>query len=225
MIVGLLHCRQWRFQHFHASRASYSLMKLLHVRLRTTLMAFALGLSAVYMWNGLSITSNEVAVDLPNVKSTDDVLVVFAADEQDVYPFGYAAQKRKAIGDRDLSLYDIGEYSDVCGWGSNAENDACHAKRHAAKRFIYDHLTNQRRGYIEIGLPCVDCAPVFHVFIEPDRKGRWSYVITLTTNGPGRTARGHSLKFRPPNSDEKERGYIDRILSFIDDGGKEVESF
>ena len=188
-------------------------------------MAFALGLSAVYMWNGLSISSNEVAVDLPTVKSADDALVVFPADEQDVYPFGYAAQKRKAIGDRDLSLYDIGEFSDVCNWGSEAEIGICVVKRHAAKRFIYDHLTNHRRGYIEVGLPCADCSPVFHVFIEPDRKGRWSYVVILATNGPGRTARGHTLKFRPPNSDEKLRGYANEMLSFIGYAGKEVESF
>ena len=187
-------------------------------------MAFALGLAAVYLWNGLSIASNEVAVDIPAVKSADDVLVVFPAGEEDIYPFGYAAQKRKAIGNRDLSLYDIGDFSEVC-WGTETEIGVCLTKRRAAKRFIYDHLANERRGYIEVGLPCADCGPVYNVFIEPARDGRWGFVVTLATNGPGRTSRGHILKFRPPNSDERRRGNPNEVLSFINDAGKEVESF
>ncbi len=198
-------------------------MKRFYVKSRIALITFALGMAAVYMSNGLSIASNDVDVNLPVVESDDNVLVVFPASQEDVYPFGYVAQKREAIGKRDLSLYEIGEFADECFFESEYKD--CMAKRQAAKRFIVDHLANQRRGYIEIGIRCSDCSPVFHVFIEPDRNGHWGFVITLTTNGPGRTARGHKLKFRRPNREEKERGYNEEMLSFINDYGKEEESF
>jgi hypothetical protein len=188
-------------------------------------MAFALGLAAVYMWNGLSIASNDVAVQLPVVTSGDNVIVVSPATEQEIFPFSYTSEKKAIIGGRDLSLYDIGEYSDECSWVSVPENHACLAKRQAARHFIFDHLANKSRGYIEIGFPCIDCGPVLHVFVEPDKNGRWGYLITLATNGPMHTSRGHTLKFRHPNSEEKESGYTHNVLSFIDDQGKEIESF
>ncbi len=176
-------------------------------------MSFALGMAAVNMWSGFYVASNEVAVDLPVVTSADNVLLVFPAvqvahlDDGEIHPFGYETEKRKAIGKRDLSVYDVGEFVEECFFES--EHRDCTAKRRTAKRFIVDHLANKRRGYIEIGLRCVDCSPVFHVFIEPDMNGLWGFVITLTTNGPGRTAKGHRIKFRKPNHEEKALGYAE----------------
>jgi hypothetical protein len=193
---------------------------------RMALRTFALGFAAFYMWKGLSIASSEVSVDLPPIQSGGDVLVIFPATQQDINPYIYNFQKAKIIGDRDISLYDIGEYSDECSWVSGAEHNGCLVKRRAAKQFVTDHLVNKRRGYIEIGLPCVDCSPVYHVFIEPDlSSGLWHFSITLATNGPGRTSRGHIVKLRTPTSDERMRGQNNEVLSFIDDSGKEVASF
>ncbi|CAN5554800.1 hypothetical protein BH10ACI2_BH10ACI2_18220 [soil metagenome] len=188
-------------------------------------MAFSLGLAAVFSWNGWLIASNEVAVDLPVITSKDDVLVIFPADESVIYPYGYQVQKNKVIGDRDLSLYDIGEYSDPCGYRPGSEETSCLRIRSAARHFVDAHRASQRRGYLEIGLPCMDCGPVYHIFIEPDVYGRWGFVITLATNGPGRTSRGHTLKFRRPTFEEKNRDDPNEILSFLNDSGREVESF
>ncbi len=192
---------------------------------RIALRTFALGLAVFYLWKGPSIASSEVSVDLPKIQSGEDVLVIFPATQQDINPYVYDYQKVKIVGDRDLSLYDLGEYSDECSWASGAERDVCLDKRRAAQQFIVDHFASKHRGYIEIGLPCVDCSPVYHVFIEPDRTGHWDFSITLATNGPGRTSRGHTLKFRAPTSNERMRGQSNEVLSFIDDSGKEVGSF
>lgn len=47
-------------------------------RLRIALMTFALGLAAVYMWNGMSIAMDYIPVDLPKVIS-NEVLFIFPA--------------------------------------------------------------------------------------------------------------------------------------------------
>ena len=131
----------------------------------------------------------------------------------------------KIIDGRDLSIYDIAEAFDICGYVSSEENDVCLSERQAARGFVYHHLTDKRRGYIKVGLPCVDCSPVNHIFIEPDTNGRWSYSITLETNGPLSTSRGHYVRFRPTNKDERERGYPRSVLSFINRSGDEVDPF
>lgn len=193
------------------------------------LMAFALGLAGVYLWNGLSIGTGEVYVDIPAVTSSENDMVIFPANDVESGLFNstgssdYTAQKRSAIGDRDISLYDISEVANVCLDDPTFRN--CMGKRQAARRFILDHLTRNRRGYSEIHMPCIDCAPVYHVFIEPDQSGRWRFVLTLATKGPGSTVTGHIVKFRRPNSNERYSNNPGKVLSFLDDAGKEIGSF
>ena len=59
-------------------------------------MAFALGLAAAYMWNVLSIASNDVAVELPTVTTDENILVVFP-----IRPYNYEDQRKKMFAGRD----------------------------------------------------------------------------------------------------------------------------
>jgi hypothetical protein len=129
------------------------------------------------------------------------------------------------LNGRDLALYDTTEFADECSWQSGNDFKNCLSKRDAARQFVYDHWTQQRRGYIEVGFWCRDCSPVDHIFIEPDENGRWIIVITLATNGPLETSRSVKAVFRRPHRDDRRRDGSSRILSLIDDKGHEVDAF
>ncbi|HEV8593452.1 MAG TPA: hypothetical protein VGQ55_15210 [Pyrinomonadaceae bacterium] len=200
-------------------------MKLLYSRFRISLFTFALGLAAVYMWNGLSIGMSEVPVDLPKIESNDEIMVVFPTSASDIGVPGHYGDRTEQIFDgRDLSLYDTTEFSRECGFESGKDLKRCLSKRDAARRFIHEHWTKQRRGYIKIGFPCRDCSPVDHIFIEPDKNGRWIIVATLESNGPLRTSRGAKAVFRRPRQGRWDDG-SSRMLSLIDEKGSEVEAF
>lgn len=199
-------------------------MKRVYSRLRIALMAFAFGLATVYMWNGISIWMSTVQIDLPKVTSKDDVLFVFPSTARDASPY-YIPEEGEIVRGRDLSLYDDDGYVESCDQVDEKDWNACLRKRDAARRFVFDHWAAKRRGYIQVGHPCVDCSPVDHIFIEPDPTGKMRIVITLQTNGPLRTEEASKVRFRQATEEEKRRTDSATVLVFVDRNGTEIDYF
>jgi hypothetical protein len=174
------------------------------------------------MWNGFSIGRSIIHVDLPKIESDDEVFFVFPSTARDASPY-YIPTTDDILNGRDLSLYENGGYVESCGFIDEWEN--CLKQRAKARRFVFEHWTQKKLGYIQIGLPCADCGPVDHIFVEPDPNGNWRVVVTLATNGPVRTQVARKLKFRSASEDEERRSNSATILVFIDHHGKEVEYF
>jgi len=199
-------------------------MKRVYSRLRIALMAFALGLAGVYMWNGLSIEMNSIPIDLPKVDSEGGVLFIFPSTARDASPY-YIAKEGEIVNGRDLSLYDEGGYVESCVGVSENEWAGCLKRRAAARKFVFDHWTEKRRGYIKIGHFCVDCSPVDHIFIEPDTSGGMRIVITLETNGPLRTEEASKVRFRRATRDEQRLTFSRTVLSLEAQSGNEIDYF
>lgn len=188
-------------------------------------MAFAFGLAAVYMLNGISIWMGTIPVDLPKINSEDEVLFIFPSTARDASRF-YIPKEGEIINGRDLSVYEEGGYIESCFAIDENELAGCLRQREAARRFIFDHWAERRRGYIQVGHPCVDCSPVDHIFIEPGSDGEFRIVITLENGAPPRTQEGVRVKFRRANKEEKWRTTNSaRILVFVDQNGKEIDYF
>lgn len=185
-------------------------------------MAFALGLAAVYMWNGFSIAMEPVPVELPS--ASEEVLYIFPSSYRDASRY-YIPKPGEIVAGRDLSQYDIAGYVEDCMGVDDDEWNDCLKQRDAARRFVADHWKEKRRGYIEIGHPCVDCSPVDHIFIEPDAQGDWQIVITLETNGPLRTDTAKSVRFKRADEGERRRTDSKSVLSFLDSNGKQIDYF
>lgn len=199
-------------------------MTRVYLRIRIALMALAFGLAGVYMWNGILIGTSEIPVDLPKIDSRDEVLFIFPSTTRDASPY-YIPKEGEIVDGRDLTLYDEGGYVESCDQVDEKEWSNCLRKREAARRFVYDHWAEKRRGYIQIGHPCVDCSPVDHIFIEPVPNGEMRIVITLETNGPLRTREGVRVRFRRANEKEKLRTNSSMILVYIDQKGNETDFF
>lgn len=187
-------------------------------------MAFALGLATVYMWNGISTGMNEIAIDLPEIDSEDEVLFIFPSTARDASPY-YIPKEGEIVNGRDLSLYDDGGYIESCHQVEEKEWPGCLRNREAARGFAFDHWAAKRRGYIQVGHPCVDCSPVDHIFIEPDPTGKMRIVITLQTNGPLRTEEASKVRFRRAKEEEKRRTNSSTVLGFVDRYGTEIDYF
>jgi hypothetical protein len=51
------------------------------------------------------------------------------------------------------------------------EADPCDEKK--VRDFIWDHFTLKRRGYIRVRYSGIDAGSVEHLFVEPQRDGKW----------------------------------------------------
>lgn len=199
-------------------------MKLVYSRFRIALMAFALALAAVYMFNGISIWMNTIPVDLPKINTEDEVLFIFPSTAHDASRF-YVPKEGEITDGRDLSIYEEGGYIESCEAVDDNERASCRRQRESARQFVFDHWAEKRRGYIKVGHPCVDCAPVDHVFIEPGSGGEFRIVITLENGAPPRTQEGVRVRFRRANEEERWRADSAKILVFVDQNGKEIDYF
>ena len=193
------------------------------------MMAFALGLAAVYMWNGMSIGWDTVSVHLPEIRSADNVLLIFPATSEDT-GFSRTYDESDIVNGRELSTYDVRGFVESCeGYDSDKEWSECARKREAARRFVYESWKQKRRGYIQIGHPCTDCLPEDHIFIEPAADGEWRVVVTRHTGGLFGdylgTEEAAAVKFRRATRDERWRASSKIVLSFLDADGKEINHF
>jgi hypothetical protein len=200
-------------------------MKKIYGRFIVVLVSsFTLGLAIVYIWNGISIGMGEIPVDLPKIDSKDEVLLVDPSTAHDSSPPNIP-REGEIIDGRNLSHYDNGGYIESCDQVEKHEWTSCLRKREAARRFVFDHWTAKRRGYIQVGHPCIDCSPVDHIFIEPDSNGKFRIVVTLETIGPLRTEKASKVIFRQANKDEQRRSDATTVLSFVDRKGNEIDHF
>lgn len=148
------------------------------------MMAFALGLAAVYMANGIHVAWQQVAVSLPQTYSGNVLVVTPTAGPYIRLPLecpgdgasgpdDYDWVKRKIIGDRDMSLYDDGGHFDDPGFYPKKDEKEVEASVKAARDFIWSHWQQKKRGYLVIFRSSIDAGSDAHIFIEPDRHGNW----------------------------------------------------
>jgi len=78
---------------------------------------------------------------------------------------------------RDLSLYDNGGRQG-CGIILKTELPKSEASLQIARNFIWEHWTNQKRGYVIVKRASVDAESDAHIFIEPGESGVWHVVWT-----------------------------------------------
>ena len=96
--------------------------------------------------------------------------------------------------DRDLRFYDQGGFFDAGmgpdfqGYGIRPGSDEYERGTRAlreVRRFVWEHWKAQRRGYVAITLRHSDRTATVHMFIEPDKRGRWRIVRRVVTPGKG----------------------------------------
>ena len=157
-------------------------MNRIYKRFRFTLMAFALGLAAVYMTDGLKIASQVVPVKLPETRS-DNVLVVSPVTAADIGPTsgcrGVSGPdddgwvRKKIFEGRDMDLYEGGGHHDGRGYYPTDQQRRVEASLRSAREFVWSHWQQKKRGYVVVFMSSDDAGSDAHLFIEPDRNGNW----------------------------------------------------
>jgi hypothetical protein len=157
-------------------------MNRIYKRFRFTLIAFALGLAAVYMTNGLRIAWEAVPVKLPEARS-DNVLVVSPVTAADIGPLARCRGasgpdddgwvRKKIFDGRDMHLYEGGGHHDGSGYDPRDELWRVEASLRSAREFIWSHWQQKKRGYVVVSMSSVDAGSDAHIFIEPDQNGNW----------------------------------------------------
>ena len=151
-------------------------------------MAFALGLSGVYMAERLGWRSGDVWVDLPEARS-GGVLPVFIDDSQVLTrekncgldpadPQARAAcADQRLYGNRDLSLYTH-HFVECEPTGTNNPLSVCRFPELKSKRdFIWHHWRNKTRAHLIVRYVYFGGRyREFHYFVEPSAEGRWHLV-------------------------------------------------
>jgi hypothetical protein len=65
-----------------------------------------------------------------------------------------------------------------CGYVPDSQYRQCEASIQNARDFIWNHWTDQRRGYLIITMGSDDAQSDAHIFIEPGDDGRWRVAWT-----------------------------------------------
>jgi hypothetical protein len=156
-------------------------MKRGYSRFRIMLMAFGLGIAAVYMWQGLSVAWWGVPVDLPEARSASVLEVTVPLEEKPRGP-DYLCDEHADPNDRAVCLdqvifegRDISLYDDGGRQGCGLVNPlSCERSMEKARRFVWEHWKKRKRGHVAIARASVENGEwVTHLFIEPNADGSW----------------------------------------------------
>lgn len=191
---------------------------------RIFLLMLAFGLASVRFLPFLYDKWTEVYIDLPKVES-DSPIFVFPKQilNEEVL------RKRSLINkERDLSQFDNGgEFTNQCFPQDDIKG--CEKKRIEARKFIFKHWKEKKRGFILYNVVGADCITDVHIFIEPGENGKWRIVemfdyslnryafyeddLSLTIY--------NSVKFKRATKDDYPFEIGEYYLSFLDENGKE----
>lgn len=104
--------------------------------------------------------------------------------------------------ERNMNDYDQGGHFYCRTRSSGAfgnENDKLEGEK-KVRDFIWQHLTEKKRGYIQLSCPGTDTGNTTHYFIEPTEKGEWNVIVRhLYSSSDNKTA----LKDSVSNSFER----------------------
>lgn len=162
-------------------------MKRLYFRFRITLMAFGLGLGAVYMWQGLSLGWWGVAVDLPEARSASVIEVTVPLGKKPSRPkylcdeFIDQIERASCLDQlidegRDMSLYDDGGTHGCSRKRPECDLIRCEPTIEKARRFVWEHWKKRKRGYVAVVRAYPEGERTTHLFIEPNENGKWRVV-------------------------------------------------
>lgn len=160
-------------------------MKRLYSGFRLALMAFGLGLAAVYMWQQLSLRWWGVPVDLPEARSASVLEVAVPVKEMppsylcDEFPAG--AEQAECLHQvifqgRDMSQFDNGG-SYRCTYGRLYLRE-CEPSIEKARRFVWEHWKKRDRGFVVLVQHSLAGERKTHLFIEPKGDGSWRIAET-----------------------------------------------
>lgn len=156
-------------------------------KFRILIRAFGLGLAAVFMWKAFSIAWQDVAVELPETQSSDVLVVTVPIERRSSAPkyfcdeFAEENDKTSCLNqlifeDRDMSIYDnFGRQS--CSFEEVSENQSkCDRSLAKARRFVWEHWEKRKRGYVAVAWGSDGRTGTTHLFIEPNKEGKWRIV-------------------------------------------------
>lgn len=136
---------------------------------------------------------------------------------------------------RDLTLYDDGGHVNcrvgMLRYSGETTNDfsreRCQVQR--SRDFVWGHWQTKKRAYIRISFDTVDAVSTSHLFIEPDRDGRWhvAWRIARHSNEITDIPDIRSIRQRPAMREDIFECRCDPgtiLLSFIDWEGDEIQS-
>ncbi len=160
-------------------------MKRIYLKFRIVLMAFALGLSAVYCWKG-SLNPDEVFFYLPESDSSGVFIVTVPVDpSRPEYKYYCDVQDESertscvhevVFGGRDMSFYDNGGMNGCGREQKDSDAAGCERSLVSARAFVWTHWRQKRRGYIAVTAASPEFEWVTHLFIEPSDNGKWRVV-------------------------------------------------
>lgn len=203
----------------------FDFMKRFYSKFRIFLLMLAFGLSSVAFFNALYERLTEVTVDLPQVQSDTPILV---------YPrnpdFYKTFTVEELVENRDLSLYDSGgEFSNCFNHGfSDCEFRKCEQRQSEARKFIFEHWKEKKRGYIVYECSGIDSVSTTHIFVEPDNNGEWSIVLRSAGDLRDqniRETRGFSAKHKRAKSEDYPFYIGTKFLIILNENGGEADRF
>jgi hypothetical protein len=165
-------------------------MKRIYSRFRIMLMAFGLGLAAVYMQQGLWFAWWGVPVDLPEARSASVLEVTVPLEEKPHEPkylcdeFTDEIERVSCLNQlifegRDMSLFDDGGTHRGCGRERFEHGLAeCEPAMEKARRFVWEHWKKRKRGYVAIVRAHPNGEQTTHLFVEPKDDGKWHVAET-----------------------------------------------
>lgn len=136
---------------------------------------------------------------------------------------------KQILQNRDLSKYDFGGVIFDCNSVLD-EMQNCETLRNNARSFVSEHWENKKRAYLVVAFSAMDSASNAHIFIEPDKNGKWRVVWKLedARRDPFRIIRvsvAQSVKSEVYFSPDTGNMYGQLNLSFLDKNGREIETF
>lgn len=132
--------------------------------------------------------------------------------------------------ERDLSEYDYGGVNGEC---TNYVNESpCNESLEPARKFLLDHWREKKRAYAVVQFNCMDCSAVYHIFVEPDKAGRWGVVIRRDNSGWDRgfsrniqDSRAYTILNRRASAADRPFKRGQSYLIFLNIKGEEILRF
>ena len=204
-----------------------------HRKIIIFLLLLALGLASFQLIRFLNQKLTEVKIDLTKTDSekVDNTEVAkpafaikFREPEQLENPKEIA--KQTFIQKRNIKFYDYAKSFSNCFVRTDLIKN-CKMNNVKARRFIFNHLESKKRGYIIYYWSGIDAFSETHIFIEPDKSGRWQ--IILRNSGDTRyftkvrETIGYSVSFKSETEDNSFE--TTDFLSILNENGKEIKKF
>lgn len=156
-------------------------------RLRILLLTLAVGLVAVYLWQGISLFVWGPSIELPEVHSSKVLEVTVPADKSPSEPryrcdeFAESGEKASCLDQLIFDGRNKSDYEDAgvygCGQAlSETDPSGCERSMANARQRVWNSWKHHKRTYLAVVRSWREGDLVIHLFIEPKDNGGWRIV-------------------------------------------------